>query len=209
MLDFVGGREDLRAGIVRSHRRCRLAVSRKISCGCCARFALPHASDTRLSRERLPRIHALAREIRQVSQERVRDELTKMLTEGRAKRAFELLDESGLLEQVLPEVARMKGVEQPPQFHPGGRRLDSHAAAAGDAAAGLFAHAGLGSAAARRGQASDFPRRSRPHTVRRARRDRHAHGGRDLPPPALQQSRYRADCGASRQSHALCRRGRR
>ena len=42
-------------------------------------------------------IHALAREIRQVSKERVRDELTKMLTEGRAKRAFELLDESSLL----------------------------------------------------------------------------------------------------------------
>ena len=65
-------------------------------------------------------MHALARDIRQVSRERVRDELTKMLTEGRAKRAFELLDESGLLEQVLPEVAKMKGVEQPPQYHPEG-----------------------------------------------------------------------------------------
>ena len=43
-----------------------------------------------------------------------------MLTEGRARRAFELLDETGLLLQVLPEVAKMKGVEQPPQFHPEG-----------------------------------------------------------------------------------------
>jgi poly(A) polymerase len=43
-----------------------------------------------------------------------------MLTEGHARRAFELLDESGLLREVLPEVARMKGVEQPPQFHPEG-----------------------------------------------------------------------------------------
>jgi len=42
------------------------------------------------------------------------------LTEGRAARAFEWLDASGLLAQVLPEVARMKGVEQPPQFHPEG-----------------------------------------------------------------------------------------
>jgi poly(A) polymerase len=50
----------------------------------------------------------------------VRDELTKMLTEGRARRAFELLDETGLLHEVLPEVERMKGVEQPPQFHPEG-----------------------------------------------------------------------------------------
>ena len=56
----------------------------------------------------------------QVSRERVRDELTQMLTEGHARRAFELLDETGLLKEVLPEVARMKGVEQPPQYHPEG-----------------------------------------------------------------------------------------
>jgi poly(A) polymerase len=43
-----------------------------------------------------------------------------MLTEGHARRAFELLDESDLLVQVLPEVSRMKGVQQPPQFHPEG-----------------------------------------------------------------------------------------
>jgi len=60
----------------------------------------------------------LAAKINAVSRERVRDELTKMLTEGCARRAFELLDETGLLAEVLPEVARMKGVEQPPQFHP-------------------------------------------------------------------------------------------
>jgi len=56
----------------------------------------------------------------QVSCERIREELTKMLTEGRARRAFLLLDESGLLREVLPEISRMKGVEQPPQFHPEG-----------------------------------------------------------------------------------------
>ena len=58
--------------------------------------------------------------IQAVSRERVRDELTKMLTEGHARRAFELLDETGLLVQVLPEVVKMKGVAQPPQFHPEG-----------------------------------------------------------------------------------------
>ena len=56
----------------------------------------------------------------QVSAERLRDELTKLLTEGAARRGFELLDETGLLPQVLPEISRMKGVEQPPQFHPEG-----------------------------------------------------------------------------------------
>jgi len=65
-------------------------------------------------------IRALATRIDSVSRERVRDELTKMLTEGHARRAFELLDETGLLVEVLPEIARMKGVEQPPQYHPEG-----------------------------------------------------------------------------------------
>jgi putative nucleotidyltransferase with HDIG domain len=65
-------------------------------------------------------IQQLAPQIAQVSRERVRDELTKMLTEGRARRAFELLDESGLLHELLPEVEKMKGVEQPPEFHPEG-----------------------------------------------------------------------------------------
>ncbi len=57
----------------------------------------------------------------QVSPERLRDELTKIpLTEGSARRGFELLDETELLGVLLPDVARMKGVEQPPQFHPEG-----------------------------------------------------------------------------------------
>ena len=65
-------------------------------------------------------IRSLAAKTAAVSRERVRDELTRMLTEGHARRAFELLDETGLLAEVLPEVARMKGVEQPPQYHPEG-----------------------------------------------------------------------------------------
>ena len=79
-----------------------------------ARFGFELEAETqRAMRSLAPRIHA-------VSRERVRDELTKMLTEGHARRAFELLDETGLLAEVLPEVAQMKGVEQPPQFHPEG-----------------------------------------------------------------------------------------
>jgi poly(A) polymerase len=65
-------------------------------------------------------MRALAPRISAVSRERVRDELTKMLTEGHARLAFELLDETGLLAEVLPEIAKMKGVEQPAQFHPEG-----------------------------------------------------------------------------------------
>jgi poly(A) polymerase len=79
-----------------------------------ARFGFELEAETKRA------IRSLASRIQAVSRERVRDELTKMLTEGRARRAFELLDETGLLNEVLPEVAQMKGVEQPPQFHPEG-----------------------------------------------------------------------------------------
>src|SRR4029077_4243363 len=65
-------------------------------------------------------MHEMSSRIHQVRHERVRDELTKMLTEGHARQAALLLDESGLLREVLPEISAMKGVEQPPQFHPEG-----------------------------------------------------------------------------------------
>jgi poly(A) polymerase len=65
-------------------------------------------------------IQKLASQIHQVSRERMRDELTKMLIEGHARDAFVLLDKTGVLRQVLPEISAMRGVEQPPQFHPEG-----------------------------------------------------------------------------------------
>jgi poly(A) polymerase len=65
-------------------------------------------------------IKKLADEVRLVSRERVRDELTRMLTEGQGHKAFLLLDESGILGYILPEIAAMKGVAQPPEFHPEG-----------------------------------------------------------------------------------------
>jgi poly(A) polymerase len=62
----------------------------------------------------------MATQIHVVSAERIRDELIKIFTRPQAGRGLELLAESGLLGQVLPEVAAMKGVEQPPDFHPEG-----------------------------------------------------------------------------------------
>ena len=50
----------------------------------------------------------------------MRDELTRILTEGGARYGFELLDATGLLAEVLPEISVMKGVQQPPEFHPEG-----------------------------------------------------------------------------------------
>jgi putative nucleotidyltransferase with HDIG domain len=119
VLDFVGGREDLKAGVIRAigdpERRFaedKLRMLRAVRFA--ARFDYTIESETYVA------IQRLAPGIQQVSRERVRDELTKMLTEGRARRAFELLDRTGLLKQVLPEVDRMHGVAQPPEFHPEG-----------------------------------------------------------------------------------------
>jgi poly(A) polymerase len=119
VLDFVGGRQDLESGIIRAigdpeqrFSEDKLRMLRAIRFA--ARFTYA------IERETLAAIRKHAPEIHQVSRERVRDELTRMLTEGRARQAFLLLDTSGLLHQVLPEIEAMKGVEQPPQFHPEG-----------------------------------------------------------------------------------------
>jgi poly(A) polymerase len=65
-------------------------------------------------------IQRQAPSIASVSNERIREELTRMLTEGHARRAFELLDASCLLGEVLPEAVKMHNVQQPPEFHPEG-----------------------------------------------------------------------------------------
>ena len=119
VLDYVGGQEDLKERVLRAIGEPALRFAEdKLRMLRGVRFA------ARLGLEIEPRtmaaIRAAASEIGQVSCERIRDELTLMLTEGHARRAFELLDETGLLAFVLPEAVKMHGVEQPPQFHPEG-----------------------------------------------------------------------------------------
>jgi poly(A) polymerase len=119
VLDFVGGVSDLEAGIVRAIGEPRLRFTEdKLRMLRAVRFAARLGFTIEL--RTMAAIRELAPEIHAVSAERIRDELTRILTEGAARRGFELLDESGLLQQVLPEISRMKGVEQPPQYHPEG-----------------------------------------------------------------------------------------
>jgi putative nucleotidyltransferase with HDIG domain len=119
VLDFVGGRKDLEAGIIRAiGDPTRRFAEDKLRMLRAVRFAARF--EYAIEAETLAAIQHLAREVQVVSCERVRDELTRMLTEGHARRAFLLLDESGLLKEVLPEISKMKGVEQPPEFHPEG-----------------------------------------------------------------------------------------
>jgi len=119
VLDYVEGRRDLQRGIIRTiGEPCHRLAEDKLRMLRAVRFAARFGF--RIEEPTMEAIRALAAQLRQVSQERIRDELTRMLTEGRARRVFQLLDDSGLLAQALPEIARMKGVEQPPQFHPEG-----------------------------------------------------------------------------------------
>jgi poly(A) polymerase len=119
VLDFVSGRRDLEDKIVRAigDPECRFAED-KLRMLRAVRFAARF--EYTIEPATFAAIQKLAIEIRVVSRERVRDELTRMLTEGHARRAFLLLDECGLLREVLPEISAMKGVQQPPQFHPEG-----------------------------------------------------------------------------------------
>ena len=119
ILDFVGGEADLRAGILRSigdpHARFAEDKLRLIRC---VRFAASlgfeiEAETWRALVERAPEITA-------VSAERIRDELVKIFTQPSRVRGFDLLDQSGLLAILLPEVEALKGCEQPPDFHPEG-----------------------------------------------------------------------------------------
>ena len=117
--DYVGGTDDLRDGIVRAigdpllrFQEDHLRLIRAVRFAARLRFTIDPAT--------FEALRQLAPAIRRVAPERVRDELLRILMEGGAKYGFELLDSSGLLREILPEVSAMKGVEQPPEFHPEG-----------------------------------------------------------------------------------------
>ncbi|MGC4053765.1 MAG: CCA tRNA nucleotidyltransferase [Paludibaculum sp.] len=119
ILDPLGGLADLRAGILRAigtpaerFQEDHLRMLRAVRLAARLGFEIEPGT--------MQAIRKLAPQIHRISAERIRDEIVRILTEGGAKRGFELLDASGLLFEVLPEVSAMKGVEQPPQFHPEG-----------------------------------------------------------------------------------------
>ena len=119
ILDFVDGQADLKAGVIRAigepDRRFaedKLRMMRAVRFAARFEFEIEHTTFAAIRR------HAGA--VTDVSAERIREELTKILTEGAARTGFELLEKSWLLSIVLPEIAAMKGVPQPPQYHPEG-----------------------------------------------------------------------------------------
>ena len=119
VFDYVGGRADLERGVIRAigdpearFREDHLRLLRAVRFAARLKFQIdPVTFDA---------IRANHASILKVAAERVREELVRILTEGGARYGFELLDATGMLTDILPEIAAMKGVEQPPQYHPEG-----------------------------------------------------------------------------------------
>jgi poly(A) polymerase len=119
VIDYVNGREDLSRKLIRAigppserFAEDRLRMLRAI------RFASTLAFE--IESGTWSAINAEAREISIVSPERIRDELLKILINPHRLRGFDLLDKSGILTVILPEIEALKGCEQPAQFHPEG-----------------------------------------------------------------------------------------
>ena len=119
VLDYVEGRKDIEAKVIRTigdpekrFQEDKLRLLRAV------RFASTLSFD--IEKRTLMTVKRLAPEINRVSPERVREELVRVFTRSGAGRGLELLSESGLLREILPEVEAMKGVNQPKEFHPEG-----------------------------------------------------------------------------------------
>lgn len=119
LIDFVGGQRDLQNKTLRAigdatarFREDKLRLLRAVRFA--ARFDYEIEADTWNA------IRAHAADIHAVSAERIREELVKIFAHPNRVRGFDLLDQSGLLKEILPEIEALKGCEQPPQFHPEG-----------------------------------------------------------------------------------------
>lgn len=119
ILDYVGGRADLEARLLRAigdpmrrFEEDRLRLLRAV------RFATVLGFE--IEPETWRAVKASAHLLPAVSAERIRDEFVKILRHPCRQRGFDLLVESGLMAGILPEVLALKGVQQPPQWHPEG-----------------------------------------------------------------------------------------
>ena len=119
VIDFVGGRVDLEAHLIRAigdpvqrFKEDRLRMLRAVRFATVLQFDIEAGTWNALLQD--------ASAINEISAERIRDELVRILMSPQRTRGWDLLDASGLLHAILPEIAAMKGCKQPPQFHPEG-----------------------------------------------------------------------------------------
>jgi tRNA nucleotidyltransferase/poly(A) polymerase len=118
-IDYVGGRDDLHRGVIRAvgDPRLRFAEDR-LRMLRAIRFATRFGFE--IDEATFSAIRSDAAHLPEVSAERIGEELVRILTEGGARRGFDLLDASGLLAVVLPEIVALKGCQQSPDHHPEG-----------------------------------------------------------------------------------------
>lgn len=119
VIDLVDGRRDLERRVIRAigdprlrFQEDRLRMIRAVRFAASLNFAV--------DAETFDAIRQSAPSIARIAWERIGDEVTRLLTEGGARRGFELLDESGLLAVLLPEISALKGTPQSPDYHPEG-----------------------------------------------------------------------------------------
>src|SRR5438128_4178978 len=119
VIDFVGGRADIDARLVlaigdpaQRFAEDRLRMLRAV------RFAT--VLDYQIDNKTWDALVANAPSINQISAERIRDELVRIFLSPNRVRGWEMLDQSGLMRTILPELEAMKGCLQPEQFHPEG-----------------------------------------------------------------------------------------
>ena len=119
LIDLVEGSQDLERRRIRAigeaERRFeedRLRMLRAVRFAASLGFSVESSTFSAIQR--------LAPTITDIAWERIGDEITRILTEGGARRGFELLDDSGLLKVLLPEIEALKGTWQSPDYHPEG-----------------------------------------------------------------------------------------
>ncbi len=119
IIDYVGGKADLEAKVIRAigdpaqrFAEDRLRLLRAIRFATVLGFTIEPTTWKALQEN--------AAQIKEISAERIREELVRIFVSANRARGWDLLDESGLMRVILPEIEKMKGCEQPEQFHPEG-----------------------------------------------------------------------------------------
>jgi putative nucleotidyltransferase with HDIG domain len=119
VIDMIEGRKDLERRTIRAignprerFEEDRLRMVRAVRLAASLEFTIEERT--------FAAIRKLAPTVTDISWERIGEEVTRILTEGKARKGFELLDATGLLKVLLPEIEAMKGVEQSPDYHPEG-----------------------------------------------------------------------------------------
>ena len=119
VIDYLKGREDLERKLIRTvgppqsrFQEDKLRLLRALRFAC--------QLDFEIEQQTYQQVKEHASQLTQVSWERIRDEVLKILTGPDPSRGLKLMSDSGILEVILPEIAAMQGVQQPPQFHPEG-----------------------------------------------------------------------------------------